>query len=160
MMQSQNYRGVIADKPEGHYPSGGLLTQQLELMQEISERGFEMESRRPRFTTIDDMIDLARKLVDGLNKLGAVKHPLGIRRGVRNMVERKTQSEMLKTRAKTYFFDIRETKDGKPFLVITESRLKGKGEKPERSSIIVFQDSLKEFAKNVSRMADKITEGN
>ncbi len=115
---------------------------------------------RLRFITIDDLCELAQKLVDGLNKLGERKYPLSIRRGVRNVVERKEKGEMLKTAAKTYFFDVRETKDGKPFLVITESRLKGDGEKPKRSSIIVFQDNLKEFADKVVLMAEKISQGN
>ena len=66
---------------------------------------------------------------------------------------------MLKTSAKTYFFDIRETRDGNPFLVITESRLKGKEKKPERSSIIIFQDNAQEFSEMVSRMTAEINRG-
>lgn len=75
------------------------------------------------------------------------------------MPERETKSEMLKTSAKTYFFDVKETKEGKPYLVITESRLKGEGQKPERSSIIVFQDNIQEFAELVNQMAEKIGQG-
>ena len=126
--------------------------QPLELMQEITRP--EADFHRPSFATIDDMLELAQKLVDGLNKLGERKHPLDIRRGVRNM-EREKNSEMLKTGSKTYFFDIKETRDHKPYLVITESRLKGEGEKPERSSIMIFQDNLQEFAGIVSQLAEK-----
>jgi len=117
----------------------------------------ESNLRRPAFTTIDDMLDLARELVDGLNQLGERRHPLDIRRGVRNMVERKeNESEMLKASGKTFFFDIKESREKKPYLVITESRLKGEGEKPERNSIMIFQESLDEFAEVVAKMAKKI----
>jgi hypothetical protein len=117
----------------------------------------EAEFTRPRFATIDDMLDLARKLVDGLNQLGERKDPLEIRRGVRNMVERaETKSEMLKAAGKTFFFDVKETREKKPYLVITESRLKGEGEKPERSSIMIFQENLGEFAEVVAKMAKKM----
>src|SRR5208337_2594763 len=84
--------------------------------------------QRPKFATLDDMLELATKLVDGLNTLGERKHPLDVRRGVRSM-EREKNSEMLKASSKTYFFDIKETREGKPYLIITESRLKGEGEK-------------------------------
>jgi hypothetical protein len=118
----------------------------------------EAEFTRPRFATIDDMLDLARKLVDGLNQLGDRKDPLEIRRGVRNMVERaETKSEMLKAAGKTFFFDVKETREKKPYLVITESRLKGEGEKPERSSIMIFQENLGEFVEVVAKMAKKLT---
>ena len=118
-----------------------------------------MENGRPRFVTIDDMIELARRLAEGLVKLGAIKHPLGIRRGVNSMVERANKGEMLKAVGKTYFFDIKETREGKPYLIITESRVKGEGEKPERSSILIFQDNIQEFADLVNQMAKKIIPG-
>ena len=73
------------------------------------------------------------------------------------MVERKeNESEMLKAAGKTFFFDIKETREKKPYLVITESRLKGEGEKPERNSIMIFQESLEEFAEVVAKMAKKM----
>jgi hypothetical protein len=154
MIQLQNYNGVIADKRGEPYPSGRSWMRPLEIMQEITH--LEPDFHRPRFATIDDMLELARKLVDGLNKLGERKYPLDIRRGVRNMVERtERKGEMLKTLSKTYFFDIKETRDHKPYLVITESRLKGEGEKPERSSIMIFQDNLQDFAGIVSQLAEK-----
>ena len=48
--------------------------------------------QRPKFATIDDMLDLETKLVDGLNTLGERKYPLDVRRGVRIM-ERENKSE-------------------------------------------------------------------
>ncbi len=131
--------------------------QLLKRMQEgtIPETGFH----QPKFATIDDMLELATKLVEGLNILGERKHPLDIRRGVRNM-EREKSSDMLKAGSKTYFFDIKETREGKPYLIITESRLKREGEKPERSSIMVFQENIKEFAEVVAKMSERIVQSN
>jgi len=128
---------------------------QLGLMHEATEP--ESNLRRPGFATIDDMLDLARELVDGLNQMGERRHPLDIRRGVRNMVEREEKkSEMLKASGKTFFFDLKETREKKPYLVITESRLKGEGEKPERSSIMIFQENLGEFAEIVGKLAKRM----
>ena len=72
------------------------------------------------------------------------------------MVERQKHSKTVKAGSKTYFFDIKETKDGKPFLLITESRFKGEGEERERSSIIVFQDNAQEFTEAVTEMSEKL----
>jgi len=66
------------------------------------------------------------------------------------------KSEMLKATSKTYFFDIKETKEKKPYLIITESRLKGKDKKPERSSILVFQENIQNFADKVNQMAQEM----
>ncbi len=129
--------------------------QQLELMQQITMP--EAEFHRPNFATIDDMLELARKLVDGLNMLGKRKYPLDVRRGVKIM-ERDKKSEMLKAMSKTYFFDIKQTRERKPYLIITESRLKGEGEKPERSSIMIFQDNIHEFAGIVTKMAERVAQ--
>ena len=65
------------------------------------------------------------------------------------MVERQQNSKTVKAGSKTYFFDIKETKEGKPYLLITESRFKGEGEERERSSIIVFQENAQEFTEAV-----------
>jgi hypothetical protein len=109
------------------------------------------------FTTIDDAIGMAEQLLEGLNKLGEYKHPLDVRRGVGRLVDKDENSKILKAGAKTYFFDIKETKDKKPFLLITESRFKGEGEERERSSIVVFEQNIPAFAEAVSEMATKIT---
>ena len=130
--------------------------QPLKLMPETTSPGSDFP--RPRFATIDDMLKLARELVDGLNILGERKYPLEVRRGVRNM-EREKKSEMLKAGSKTYFFDIKETREGKPYLIITESRLKGEGEKPERTSIMVFQENIEEFAGIVLQISSRMIPG-
>jgi hypothetical protein len=110
---------------------------------------------RPVFTTIDDLLDLSKRLSEGLSVLCERKDPLRIRRGVKNM-EREKQSEMIKAGAKTYFFDIKETREGKPFLIITESRLRPEGEKPERSSIMVFKENIEDFSYVVKKMAEAV----
>ena len=108
--------------------------------------------------TIDDLHNIAQLLVNGLRKLGEYQYPLAIRRGVKNMKERKPGSETIKAGAITYFFDIKETKDGNPYLLITESRFKGEGEDRERKTIFVFQEQAAEFSKTVNEMVAKIVE--
>src|SRR5512140_965158 len=152
----RNYSGGTAERRAEPYPYGRSSMRQLELMQETTPP--DVDSRRPRFATLDDMLELARKLVEGLNKLGEQRYPLDVRRGVSSM-EREKKSEMLKASSKTYFFDIKETREGKPYLIITESRLKGEGEKPERSSVMIFQENIEEFAGIVTKMAESISQG-
>jgi hypothetical protein len=108
------------------------------------------------FNTIDDAIGLTEKLLKGLNKLGEYKHPLDVRKGVVNLVETDENSKILKAGAKTYFFDLKETKDKKPFLLITESRFKGGDKERERSSIVVFEQNIPAFAEAVAQLAAKL----
>ena len=118
------------------------------------------EPGREPFTTIDDLTQQAEELANGLRKLGGYKHPLGIRRGAsikREEVSDVTdESKTVKAGAKTYFFDLKETKEGKPYLVITESRFKGEGEERERNTIVVFPENAEAFVKAVSKMAAKL----
>jgi hypothetical protein len=72
----------------------------------------------PGYTTIDDAICIAKVLLAHLSQLGEYKHPFDVRRGrkeVVKMVERDENSKILKAGSKTYFFDVKETKDGKPY---------------------------------------------
>jgi len=108
--------------------------------------------------TIDDAIGHAEELLASLNKLGEYKHPLDVRRGVGNVIDKDENSKILKAGAKTYFFDIKETRDKKPYLLITESRFKGKDDERERSSIVIFQQNIQDFAQAISDMAAKIAE--
>ena len=73
------------------------------------------------------------------------------------MVERQEKSKTVKAGSKTYFFDIKETKEGKPYLLITESRFKGEGEERERSTIVVFQDNAQEFTEALTQMSEKLS---
>ena len=54
-------------------------------------------------------------------------------------------SKVVKAGSTTYFFDIKSTKDGKSFLVITSSRFKGDSEERERNSILLFPEYKEAF---------------
>ena len=67
-------------------------------------------------STIDDAIQLADELLGCLSKLGEYKHPLDVRRGrkgVTSVMDQNIDSKTVKAGSKTYFLDIKETKDGK-----------------------------------------------
>ena len=114
---------------------------------------------REPFITIDDLRQKAQELSVGLTKLCETKYPLDIRRGIRKGVKKRMnenkQSKQIKGSGRTYFLDIEETKEGKPYLRITESR-KGKGDKFERNSINVFPEDAGEFGQVVSEMVSKL----
>ena len=67
-----------------------------------------------------------------------------------------TASTIVKAGSTTYFFDVKATKDGKPFLVITESRFKGEGSERQRSSIVVFPEQIKEFTSALQEIASEL----
>lgn len=113
------------------------------------------------FITIDDLVKQAQELFRGLCKLSEYKHPLdirrgtAIRRGVKKRMNKKRQSKQVNAASRTYFFDVSETTDGKPYLRITESR-KGGEDAWERASIIVFPEDADKFAEAVSEMTSKL----
>ena len=117
---------------------------QIPLPTEITNQG--------NFTTIDDIIRLSQDLYERLNKIGEYKYPLAVRKGVNVMLDKK-DSRTVRAGSITYFFDVKQTKEDKPFLVITESRFKGEGENHERKSIVVFQDNIQEFSNAISEIA-------
>lgn len=63
---------------------------------------------------------------------------------------------MIKAGSKTYFFDVKTTKEGKAYLVITESRFQGEGKTRQRVSLTVFPEQAKAFAHKVTEMAEKL----
>lgn len=85
----------------------------------------------------------------------SIKTTTDFRKGVRDM-NRDTESLQVRAGSKTYFFDRKETKDGKPYLVITESRFMGEDKERERVSMVIFQEHADEFSKAVSEMATKL----
>ncbi len=121
-----------------------------------ASNGWGTEAGLTSLVTIDDLQEIARSLVQGLEKIAEYKYPLAIRKGVRHMVEREKPVDVVKAGAITYFFDIKETKAGKPYLLITESRFKGEGEDRERKSIVVFQESVHDFANMTAEVAARI----
>ena len=119
------------------------------------------DAAREPFVTIDDLLLQAETLTNGLRTLSEYRHPLDIRRGVGDREEvsdmpENPESRIVKAGARTYFFDIKQTKEDKPFLVITESRFKGEGEERERSSITVFPEQADEFGEAVSEMTARL----
>jgi hypothetical protein len=66
-------------------------------------------------------------------------------------------SQIVKAGAKTYFFDLKETKEGQTYLTITESRFKGEGQERERISIAVFPDHAQDFLAATQAMIEKLT---
>jgi hypothetical protein len=131
-------------------------TEKQNIMPKIRSAKLAGNNNREPFTTIDDLIYLARELQLGLSKLGEYKYPLGVRKGVRKL-NKERESMTIKSIGRMYFLDLKETKDGNPFLVITESRSKKEGEGRERSSILVFQENAQEFAEAVTSMVAKIS---
>jgi hypothetical protein len=66
-------------------------------------------------------------------------------------------SQIVKAGSKTYFFDLKETKEGQTFLTITESRFKGEGQERERISIAVFPDHAQDFLAATQAMIEKLS---
>ena len=112
------------------------------------------------FITIDDLVHKAQELSLGLVKLSEYKYPLDIRRGVRKGVEKRMRdnksSRQIKGRGRTYFLDVEQTKENKPYLRITESR-KGDGDQFERHSIHVFPEDIGDFSQAVSEIAARLS---
>ena len=67
-------------------------------------------------------------------------------------------SIIVKAGSKTYFFDLKQTRDNKPYLLLTESRFKGEGEERERVSITIFPESAGPFGQAVAEMVARLTE--
>ncbi len=122
-------------------------------MQKSKESRSRSKPDRQPFTTIDDALAKAKELTDMLSKLGDYKYPLDIRKGsvakTREEVDDVPESIQMKGAGRTYFFDFKETKEGKTYLVITESR-KGDGDKWERNSVAVFPEDAGEFSEKVA----------
>lgn len=121
---------------------------------------------RQNVTTIDDCQGLAQLLTARLTQLASQKYPFLVRRGtalrtIRKGVEPMDETTandkaMIKAGSKTYFFDVKTTKEGKAYLVITESRFQGEGKTRQRVSLTVFPEQAKEFAQKVTEMAEKL----
>ena len=127
-------------------------------MSEREEQQSLSDKKKEKITTIDDLLVTAGKLYKGLITLSQQKHPLDIRRGVSDMnIER--ESETVKAQGRTYFFDLESTKEGKPYLRITESYINKQDNEPKRNTILVFQDDIQEFTQAMTKMAYKVGKG-
>lgn len=73
------------------------------------------------------------------------------------MMEKKiVLSEKLSTMSRTYFFDVKETTKGKPYLVLTESYKQKDSETFTRNSILVFEDDLQKFGETLHKVMAEI----
>jgi hypothetical protein len=63
-------------------------------------------------------------------------------------------SEQLKTKGKTYFFDVRAAKNGNKYISITETWIKD-GQN-HRSNVTVFQNNLQEFSNALSQTLEHV----
>jgi len=61
-------------------------------------------------------------------------------------------STMVRAGRTTYFIDVRESKNGRKFIAIAESRM-GERERKERSTIRVFGESIEQFRQAVNEAA-------
>ena len=108
------------------------------------------------FITIDDCVKQAQILFSGLKKLSQIKYPLDVRRGISKRVKGSmndnTISQQLKGSGRTYFFDVEQTREGKTYLRITESR-KTKADKFERNSINVYPEDASDFVQAIAKIA-------
>jgi Protein of unknown function (DUF3276) len=63
-------------------------------------------------------------------------------------------SQNLKTKGKTYFFDVRAAKNGGKYISISETWTKD-GQK-HRSTVTVFKDNLDEFSQVIGELQEKV----
>jgi hypothetical protein len=114
--------------------------------------------------TIDDCASFAERLTAMLGQLAKQKYPLLVRRGTVlkamrkgvEMMEDTPTSKVVKAGSKTYFFDVKKTKEGKPYLVITESRFQGEGKTRQRVRLTVFPEQANEFVQALTEIAAKL----
>jgi uncharacterized protein YlaN (UPF0358 family) len=66
-------------------------------------------------------------------------------------------SEKVVTSRRTYYFDVKETKDGSKYLVIGE--LTQVGNEMERHRVMVFEESLESFMDGLDKAVDFIING-
>lgn len=88
-----------------------------------------------------------------------VKVRKGSGKEVTHVAENDKPSKTLKAGKRTYFFDVKETKDGKPYLTITESWFKGEDDQEAtRNTLMVFPENAKDFAFAATEMLARITQ--
>jgi hypothetical protein len=115
------------------------------------------------FITIDDLAQMAEEFLEGIIRMSGYKHPLSVRKGdsftkeVIEMTEENKDSVTLKAHSKTYFFDVRKTREGKPYLGITESHLKKDSKESQRSTIFIFPEGAPTFKESFDEMIVRLS---
>ena len=113
--------------------------------------------------TLEEIAAQVGLLAEAVRQLGAAgpspADPQEVHAGeeVVDMTEN-DDSIIVKAGSKTYFFDLKQTRDNKPYLLLTESRFKGEGEERERISITVFPESAGPFGQAVAEMVTRLSE--
>ena len=118
--------------------------------------GNRIKEGRDGFKSIDDLLVIAEYLYKGLINRSNQRHPLSIYKGVKNM-QPNNEHEMLKTSSRTYFLDIETTKNGKPYLKITESRINKETQEQTRNTIIIFEKDLLKFTGTFNTMSKRVS---
>ena len=105
-------------------------------------------------TKCDNMVALLA-LAFWKTRSKVLRQALDFGKGVEFMNKEK-ESLQVRAGSRTYFFDLKETQEGKPYLVITESRFMGEGKERERISMAIFQEHAGEFSKAVAEIAARL----
>lgn len=66
------------------------------------------------------------------------------------MDKKNVLSERLNTLSRTYFFDLRESSKGKPYLVVTESYKQKDQDSFTRNTMLLFEDDLPNFIEKLN----------
>ena len=132
-------------------------------MKDIKDKKRRNNKHIDSFITIDDLARMAEELLDAIIRMSEYKYPLDVRKGdsftkeVIEMTEENRDSVTLKAHSKTYFFDVRKTKEGKPYLGITESHLKKDSKEPQRSTIFIFPEDAPTFKEAFDEMIVRLS---
>jgi len=66
-----------------------------------------------------------------------------------------TYSTMVRAGKTTYFVDVKEAKNGRKFISISENRI-DEGEKKQRSTVRVFGESIEQFRQAINEAAASV----
>ena len=69
-------------------------------------------------------------------------------------------SQIVRAGSTTFFLDAKQTKAGKPYLTITESRFQGEGKKHRRSFISIFSEHISIFFKPSIQLQGELSKRN
>lgn len=65
-------------------------------------------------------------------------------------------SERLNTLSRTYFFDVKESTKGNPYLVVTESYKQKDAEGFTRNSMLLFEDDAPKFLELLTKVVGEM----
>lgn len=81
-------------------------------------------------------------------------------RGAHNSRREELASDSLKAGGRTYYFDIKEAKSGRPYLMVTETRFDKSSGQRERSNLIFYPEGIRDFFKVFQTMARQLIQFN